>query len=248
MRAIFYKRMESRGDRMTRLYAEKLAIEAGGRTLLQDFDLTVPTASSVAIVGPSGSGKTTLLDCLCGIRLPDAGRITVDGTDITRLSTTDRARFRLRNMGMVFQSGELVPELTVLDNVMLPMLIDGIREREARPPAQRVLDRLGVGALAGRYPETLSGGETQRVGVARALVRSPRVVFADEPTGALDDTNAVAVVGLLIEAATEGGAAVVIVTHDGRVADRAGAIVPLPSAMQTKQTVPAPMLVPAGVQ
>ena len=205
---------------MVRIRTEALHVMAGGRTLIENLSLEVAAGSSLSIVGPSGSGKTTLLNCLCGIHLPEKGRVFVDDVIINDLSTRGRARYRLRNMGMVFQSGELVPELTVLDNVMLPLLLDNVPEREANGAVLSVLDRLGVTTLRERYPESLSGGETQRVGVARALVRSPGIVFADEPTGALDDANAGTVVDLLIEAATEAGAAVVIVTHDQDVAAR----------------------------
>lgn len=214
-----------------RLRTQGLAIRVAGRLLLRDLNLSLPPGRSLAITGPSGSGKTTLLNCLCGIRLPDEGSVLIDDVAVNALSHASRTRFRLRNCGMVFQSGELVQELTVGDNVMLPMIMDGIKEKVAREPARRVLSRLGIGELEGRYPEALSGGETQRVAVARALVRSPKVVFADEPTGALDETNSYAVMCLLLEAATENSASVVIVTHDRVVAEMAHQVIALGGAL-----------------
>jgi putative ABC transport system ATP-binding protein len=169
-------------------------------------------------MGPSGSGKSTLLNCLAGIFLPSSGQVVIDGSTVTAMSVSARARLRLRRVGIVFQFGELLPELTVLENVALPLRLQGRGARVADGGARAMLERLGVAGHAAKHPTELSGGEVQRVGIARALVHEPSLVLADEPTGALDEDNAGLITGLLIGVARELGAAVVVATHDPTVA------------------------------
>ncbi|MBX9423169.1 MULTISPECIES: ABC transporter ATP-binding protein [Streptomyces] len=172
----------------------------------------------VAVMGPSGSGKSTLLHCLAGIVRPDAGTITYDGRELTALSDSARSSLRRTDFGFVFQFGQLVPELTCVENVALPLRLNGERRRTAEARAADWLARLEVDDTAGKRPGEISGGQGQRVAVARALVTAPRVIFADEPTGALDSLNGERVMRLLTDASRDTGAAVVLVTHEARVA------------------------------
>jgi putative ABC transport system ATP-binding protein len=203
---------------MSLLEAQGLAKAFGATPALTDAGLAVDAGEIVAVMGPSGSGKSTLLHCLAGIVPPDAGRVLFDGRDITALSDAERSALRRRDFGFVFQFGQLVPELPCVENVALPLRLEGVRRREAQRRAHAWLERLEVAVLAGALPGEVSGGEGQRVAVARALVGEPRVVFADEPTGALDSLNGERVKQLLTAAARESGAAVVLVTHEPRVA------------------------------
>lgn len=175
----------------------------------------------VAVTGPSGSGKSTLLLCLAGVLQPDAGEVTFDGRRLSELSETERTTVRRREFGLVLQFGQLVPELTAAQNVALPLLLDGADTKPAHEVAVSWLERLGVAELAAALPGELSGGELQRVAVARALVTRPKVIFADEPTGALDTVNGAQVLSILLSTAREQGATVVLVTHDNRVAAHA---------------------------
>lgn len=197
---------------------------SGDQVLLGDVTLSVAAGSALAVVGPSGSGKTSLLNCLAGITTPAGGSVAVGGTEITRLSAAQRAAFRLTNVGIVFQFGELLPELTVLQTVALPARLTGVRSVVAEQDAMEWLEQLSLMHLAQRAPTTLSGGETQRVGVARALARRPVLVVADEPTGMLDEKNSYLVTDLLLTASRRVGAAVVLATHDAVVAAAADRI------------------------
>ena len=190
----------------------------GPTTALSGASLHVDAGEVVALMGPSGSGKSTLLHCLAGIVRPDGGTVRYQGADLASL--TDRARSALRRteFGFVFQFGQLVPELTCLENVALPLRLGGTRRRVASARAKEWLDRLDLGDLAGKRPGEVSGGQGQRVAVARALVTGPRAIFADEPTGALDSLSGEQVMRLLVGAAKDSGAAVVLVTHEPRVA------------------------------
>jgi putative ABC transport system ATP-binding protein len=172
----------------------------------------------VAVMGPSGSGKSTLLHCLAGIIRPDSGTVSYQGKPLSALSDVDRSELRRTEFGFVFQFGQLVPELTALENVALPLRLGGTRRREAESRAMEWLARLEVADVADKRPGETSGGQGQRVAVARALVTSPKVVFADEPTGALDSLNGERVMRLLVAAAKDTNAAVVLVTHEVRVA------------------------------
>jgi putative ABC transport system ATP-binding protein len=172
----------------------------------------------VAVMGPSGSGKSTLLHCLAGILRPDSGTVSYNGAELSALSDVARSELRRTEFGFVFQFGQLVPELTSLENVALPLRLGGMRRREAEQTATEWLERLEVADVADKRPGETSGGQGQRVAVARALVTRPKVVFADEPTGALDSLNGERVMRLLVAAAKDTSAAVVLVTHEARVA------------------------------
>ncbi|MFI5845341.1 ABC transporter ATP-binding protein [Catenuloplanes sp. NPDC051500] len=203
---------------MTLLTAHDLHLSFGPTTALDGASLTVRAGEVLALMGPSGSGKSTLLHCLAGILTPESGRVLFDGDDLAAMSDTARSELRRTRFGFVFQFGQLVPELTCLENVALPLRLCGVRRREARVAAASWLERLEVDDVAGKRPGQVSGGQGQRVAVARALVTRPRVIFADEPTGALDSLNGERVMTLFTGAARETGAAVVLVTHEARVA------------------------------
>jgi putative ABC transport system ATP-binding protein len=196
----------------------RLAKRFGASEALRDATVGVAAGEVVAILGPSGSGKSTLLHCLAGVLRPDSGQVTTEGRRIDRLPAGARARLRRERFGFVFQFGQLVPELSARENVMLPLLLGGARRRSARAEATAWLDRVDLGGLGDRLPGELSGGEAQRVAVARALVHRPRVVFADEPTGALDSLAGETVMELLTGAAREQGLAMLLVTHEPRIA------------------------------
>lgn len=185
---------------------------------LRGASIEIGTGEIVAVMGPSGSGKSTLLHCLAGILTPDEGEVVFEGQRIDLLSEAKRSELRRQAFGFVFQFGQLVPDLTALENVSLPLRLGGMRRREAEERARGWLDLLELGPFAQTQPSELSGGESQRVAVARAMVAEPRVIFTDEPTGSLDSLNGEVVMELLVRAAREGGATVVIVTHDSRVA------------------------------
>ncbi|MGF1429537.1 ABC transporter ATP-binding protein [Kitasatospora sp. LaBMicrA B282] len=172
----------------------------------------------VAVLGRSGSGKSTLLHCLAGLIRPDSGTVSYRGQDLGRLSDARRSALRRTEFGFVFQFGQLVPELSCLQNVALPLRLNGVRRRAAEARAREWLERLEVGGHADKRPGELSGGQGQRAAIARALVTEPAVVFADEPTGSLDSLHSEQVMALLGAAARESGAAVLLVTHDLRVA------------------------------
>ncbi|WP_239159728.1 ABC transporter ATP-binding protein [Winogradskya humida] len=200
------------------LVAEDLSKSFGVTRALNGASLRVSPGEVLALTGPSGSGKSTLLHCLSGILAPDSGRVLYDGRELTTLTDRERSALRRREFGFVFQFGQLVPELTCQENVELPLRLSGVRRARARGPAAELLARLGVSEVAGKRPGQVSGGQGQRVAVARALVTGPRVIFADEPTGALDSRNGEQVMGLLVAAARERGSAVVLVTHETRIA------------------------------
>jgi putative ABC transport system ATP-binding protein len=203
---------------MTLLEGTGLSKSFGQTPALEDASVQVEAGEIVAVMGPSGSGKSTLLHCLAGIVRPDAGRVAFAGRDVTAMSDAERSNLRLREFGFVFQFGQLVPELPCVENVALPLRLEGVRRREAERRALEWLERLEVRDVASHRPGEVSGGEGQRVAVARALVSDPRVLFADEPTGALDSLNGERVMQLLTAAAHEADVAVVLVTHEPRVA------------------------------
>jgi putative ABC transport system ATP-binding protein len=193
--------------------------KAFGSTLaLEGASFAARAGEVVAVMGPSGSGKSTLLHCLAGIVRPDRGTVRFAGRDVGALSDAERGELRRSAFGFVFQFGQLVPELSCLENVALPLRLNGVGRREADARAAEWMARLDVGDVARQTPGRVSGGQGQRVAVARALVTRPQVVFADEPTGALDSLNGERVMDLLSGAARETGAAVVLVTHEPRVA------------------------------
>ncbi|MFI8825933.1 ABC transporter ATP-binding protein [Streptomyces sp. NPDC053431] len=190
----------------------------GPTPALAGADFSLRAGEVVAVMGPSGSGKSTLLHCLAGIVRPDAGTLHYDGRELTAMTDGQRSALRRTDFGFVFQFGRLVPELTCVENVALPLRLNGERRRPAEARAREWLARLEVEDMAGKRPGEISGGQGQRVAVARALVTAPRVIFADEPTGALDSLNGERVMQLLTDASRDTGAAVVLVTHEARVA------------------------------
>ncbi len=190
----------------------------GTTEALRGADLTVEAGEIVSVIGPSGSGKSTLLHCAAGILPVDAGTVTFEGVDLSTLADRDRSRLRLREFGFVFQFGRLLPELTCRDNVAVPLRLSGRGRRDARAIAEEWLGRLDVDDVAGRRPGDVSGGQAQRVALACALATGPRVIFADEPTGALDSLQGEAVMRLLTTTVRHTGAALVLVTHEPRIA------------------------------
>jgi lipoprotein-releasing system ATP-binding protein len=202
------------------LEVEKLRVEVPGRSLLDDADLTLRSGESVAVTGPSGSGKSTLLMCLLGLSRPTAGRVRVAGADITGMRPRKLARHRRAHIGTIFQFGELLPELTPVENVAVAALLSGVRRSAAFERAASLLARLGVSADTVATSQ-LSGGERQRTAVARALINKPSLLLADEPTGALDERNRGSVSDLLFGLPEETGCGLLVVTHDAAVAARA---------------------------
>jgi putative ABC transport system ATP-binding protein len=190
----------------------------GPTVALRGASLDVARGEIVAVMGPSGSGKSTLLHCLAGIFVPDQGTVTFDGQRLDRLTEARRTQLRRTAFGFVFQFGQLVPELTALDNVALPLLLNRAGRRRSYDEARPWFPRLGLDGLADRRVGELSGGEAQRVAIARALVTKPAIIFADEPTGSLDSLTGEHVMDLLTGAARDEGTTVVLVTHDARVA------------------------------
>jgi putative ABC transport system ATP-binding protein len=189
---------------------------------LQDLNLGVARGDFVAVMGPSGSGKTTLLNCLSGLDDIDAGEVLVDGKDVHKMSDASRSRYRAEKMGFIFQSFNLIPVFTAAENVELPLLLAGVATADARRRAEATLERVGLGHRKSHRPSELSGGEQQRVTIARALAGDPSIVWADEPTGNLDSETAAAIMELLI-ALNQDGLTLVLVTHDpgiGRLARR----------------------------
>jgi putative ABC transport system ATP-binding protein len=200
-----------------------------GATLVQALshvDLTVDRSHLVAIMGPSGSGKSTLLTIAGSLEEPTNGEVFVDGGSLQKMSHDQKARLRRRTVGYVFQEFNLLAGLTAVENVSLPLELDGVGARKARVAGMAVLDELGLADRATRYPDELSGGERQRVAIARALIGGRRLLLADEPTGSLDQTNGEAVMRMLVSACTKGVAAVVV-THDAHLASFADRVVHL---------------------
>jgi putative ABC transport system ATP-binding protein len=205
---------------------------------LRGVSLEVAAGEVVAVTGPSGSGKSTLLHCATGVLRPEAGEVIFDGQRLDQMAEAERTRLRRREIGLVIQFGQLVPELPAVENVALPLLLDGTDRLVARRAAAAWLERLGVAHLADQTPTELSGGEAQRVAVARALVTGPRLVCADEPTGSLDTVGGDELLGQLLAVVRDSGAALLVVTHDNRVAARADReIVFLDGAVESQPAV-----------
>ena len=190
----------------------------GTLTILHDIDFSLREQESVAIVGASGSGKSTLLSIIAGLDVPSSGTVTLAGSDLFQLDEDQRAAVRARAVGFVFQSFQLLGNLNALENVMLPLELQG--DPQARNKAIEMLLRVGLGARLGHYPKVLSGGEQQRVALARAFVVRPRVLLADEPTGSLDFATGATVMELMFELNREVGTTLVLVTHDAGIAAR----------------------------
>ena len=209
-----------------RLIEARDVVKSFGQTpALRGASVTTSQGEILAIMGPSGSGKSTLLHCLAGIFQPDQGEVWFDGQRLDTLDEAERTRLRRTVFGFVFQFGQLVPELTSADNVALPLLLNRASRKAAYTTADAWLDRLGIGDKAANRTGELSGGEAQRVAVARALALGPKVIFADEPTGSLDSLTGEKVMDLLTGLSREAGTTVVLVTHDARVAAYADRVV-----------------------
>jgi putative ABC transport system ATP-binding protein len=205
--------------------ARDVAKSFGKTPALRGASVAVSPGEILAVMGPSGSGKSTLLHCLAGIFTPDRGEVRFDGQRLDTLGEVERTKLRRTAFGFVFQFGQLVPELTTADNVALPLLLNRVRRRAAYKTAQAWLERLGIADKGGNRTGELSGGEAQRVAVARALAVGPTVIFADEPTGSQDSLAGEKVMDLLTGLAREAGTTVVLVTHDARVAAYADRVV-----------------------
>jgi putative ABC transport system ATP-binding protein len=203
--------------------SKQVSSPEGALTIVQGVSLDIARGESIAVVGASGAGKSTLLALLAGLDLPTTGRVLLEGTDLTRLDEDGRARLRAQRVGFVFQSFHLIPALTALENVMLPLELAG--RRDARATALETLERVGLKSRTGHYPRQLSGGEQQRVALARAFVTRPAVLFADEPTGNLDTTTGTRIGELLFELNANSHTTLVLVTHDRQLAARCGRIV-----------------------
>jgi len=204
-----------------------MRLPSGGQslTILDGVSLEVAAGEVVAVTGPSGSGKSTLLGLLAGLDTPSAGSITVDGVEVTRLGEADLARFRRRTIGFVFQSYHLIPTLTALENVAVPLEL--ANTAQPLPAARRLLDEVGLASRADHYPAQLSGGEQQRVAIARAVALAPPVLLADEPTGNLDSATGGHIIDVLLALNRQRGSTLVLVTHDAALAARAGRAIAL---------------------
>jgi len=191
---------------------------------LKDISISIDRGEFVAVMGPSGSGKTTFLNCLSGLDEIDSGDVLVEGQDVHKMSDAKRSRYRAEKMGFIFQSFNLIPVFTAAENVELPLLLAGATPGLARKRAEETLDRVGLGKRKNFRPNELSGGEQQRVTIARALAGQPAIVWADEPTGNLDTETAWSIMGLLEELNTE-GLTIVLVTHDPAIGEIAGTLI-----------------------
>jgi putative ABC transport system ATP-binding protein len=222
-----------------------MRLPSGERTLtiLDGIDLDVAAQEVVAITGPSGSGKSTLLGLIAGLDRPTAGSITLDGADVTRLDEDALARLRRDTIGYVFQSYHLIPTLTALENVAVPLDLAGRRDAPAR--ARDLLRAVGLDERAGHYPAQLSGGEQQRVALARAVALRPRLLLADEPTGNLDSATGAQIVDLLLALNRDHGCTLLLVTHDESVARHAGRVVMLRDGRVVGERAPLPDGAPA---
>ncbi len=197
----------------------------GPLQVLKGIDLTIAQGEIVSIVGPSGAGKTTLLQIIGTLDKPDAGSLTINGTDVSRLNEKALSAFRNQNIGFVFQFHQLLPEFTALENVMIPALIGGTKAPTAREKAQRILNDLGLADRMEHKPAELSGGEKQRVAVARALINDPAVILADEPSGSLDSHNKEELHALFFDLRNRLGQTFVIVTHDETLAEKSDRVI-----------------------
>lgn len=215
----------------TGLAARNISKAYGTVRALVDVSLDIPPTQSVAIMGPSGSGKSTLLHCLSGILVPDAGEVTLGKDVVSAMRDKQRSLLRRRRFGFVFQDGQLLPELPARENVALPLLLAGHKRRDALKSADEWLAKLGLAGMESRRPGELSGGQAQRVAIARALIHGPDVVFADEPTGALDQATGHEVMQILTGTVAMTGATLIVVTHDDEVAAWCGRLIEIRDAM-----------------
>lgn len=219
---------------LTKSYPEGV----GERVVFRDLSVEVRRGETIALLGSSGSGKSTLLNLIGGIDLPSAGEVILDGTNLTGLSEQMRTLFRRRHIGLVFQSFNLIPTLTVMENLLLPLELNGKTGAQPRAAAQHLLARVGLADRAGAYPDHLSGGEQQRVAVARAVVHEPFLLLADEPTGSLDVETGTRVLELLVGLARTGGRTMIIVTHSDAVALAADRVIAIRGGRLVEETFP----------
>jgi putative ABC transport system ATP-binding protein len=212
---------------MIELYKVSKTVPSGTEslTILHSLDLTIPDGQFVAVVGPSGSGKSTLLGLIAGLDAPTSGEIRIDGQAINEMSEDKLAELRSAKIGFVFQSFHLIPSLTALENILVPMEIAGVRDAKDR--AQQLLDDVDLRARAHHYPSQLSGGERQRVAIARAFANEPTIILADEPTGNLDSNNGRHVFDLMVEMNRRRGITLLLVTHDHELAGEASRMISL---------------------
>lgn len=210
---------ENNSPRNARLCIRDITKSYNSAPVLIGISLTIEPGETVAVMGPSGSGKSTLLHCMSGVLLPDDGDVIFGDTKINSLSDADRSALRLHDFGFVFQDGQLLPELTARENVALPMILQGKKRSKSLALADDVLSRLGLEDLTRRRPGQMSGGQAQRVAIARAMAGEPGVIFADEPTGALDQSTGHEVMQQLTALVEQTGTTLVMVTHDVKVAD-----------------------------
>ncbi|MDQ3269120.1 MAG: ABC transporter ATP-binding protein [Pseudomonadota bacterium] len=220
---------------------KRVPLPTGELTILEGVGFDIAQGDTVAVVGASGSGKSTLLSLLAGLDTPSDGEVRLDGGPLSALGEDARARVRGEKVGFVFQSFQLLPSLTALENVMLPLELRG--DREVETPARAILEKVGLGARLGHYPRQLSGGEQQRVALARAFVTRPSLLFADEPTGNLDTHTGQAIIELLFALNAEADTTLVLVTHDEHLAERCGRLLRLDSGRLVAQEV---QVQPAG--
>ncbi len=218
--------------------SKQVSSPEGPLTIVRNVSFTVTQGESIALVGPSGAGKSTLLALLAGLDLPSSGEVVLAGETLGALDEDGRARLRAERVGFVFQSFHLLPSLTALENVMLPLELAG--RDDARAAAGEMLARVGLAARMGHYPRQLSGGEQQRVALARAFVAGPPIVMADEPTGNLDSVNGKMVLDLLLERNRKAGTTLVLVTHDPEVASRADRKIVLKDGLVVEDSNPGP--------
>jgi putative ABC transport system ATP-binding protein len=197
---------------------KKVQTSEGELVILDNVSLQVSDCDSVAIIGASGSGKSTLLGILAGLDIPSSGSVRLNGHELTKMDEEGRAKVRAENVGFVFQSFQLLPGLSALENVMMPLELHG--RRDAREKSESFLERVGLAARMHHYPKQLSGGEQQRVAIARAFASEPKILFADEPTGNLDSVTGLKVIDLLFDLNREQGTTLVLVTHEDRLAKR----------------------------
>jgi putative ABC transport system ATP-binding protein len=219
---------------LTKSYPEGV----GERVVFRNLSVEVRRGETIALLGSSGSGKSTLLNLIGGIDLPSAGEVILDGTNLTGLSEQSRTLFRRRHIGLVFQSFNLIPTLTVMENLLLPLELNGKTGAQPRAAAQHLLSRVGLADRAGAYPDHLSGGEQQRVAVARAVVHEPFLLLADEPTGSLDVETGTRVLELLVGLARAGGRTMIIVTHSDAVALAADRVIAIRGGRLVEETIP----------
>ena len=210
---------ENNSPKNARLCIRDITKSYNSAPVLTGISLTIEPGETVAVMGPSGSGKSTLLHCMSGVLLPDDGDVIFGDTKISSLSDADRSALRLHDFGFVFQDGQLLPELTARENVALPMILQGKKRSKSLALADDVLNRLGLKDLTRRRPGQMSGGQAQRVAIARAMAGEPGVIFADEPTGALDQSTGHEVMQQLTALVEQTGTTLVMVTHDVKVAD-----------------------------